>query len=104
MLKQSLIYLLLSILAIFFTRYIHTFIVYTDMLYTYLYVKLSLLFTPTPISIIISKVIVLTLIPVLIVAIGALIYKLIKGKKMPHFIELTWLLWLVLVLSSIFIH
>ncbi|STX52228.1 Uncharacterised protein [Legionella busanensis] len=104
MVRQSLIYLVLSILGIFFTSYIHAFIVYTDIMYTHLYGKFSLFFQPSPLNIIISKVIFLVLIPVVIVGIIALLYKLITGKKMPYFIELTWLFWLVLMLCNIFIH
>ncbi|MGQ3888789.1 hypothetical protein ACQUW5_07130 [Legionella sp. CNM-1927-20] len=104
MLKQSLIYLVLSIIGVLFTRYIHTFIVYTDIFYTYLYGRLFLFFKPTSLDIVVSKVIFLVLIPVVIVGILALLYRLITVRKMPYFIELTWLLWLVLMLSNIFIH
>ncbi|WP_131782284.1 hypothetical protein [Legionella gresilensis] len=104
MVRQSLIYLVLSIFGVLCTRYIHAFIVYTDILYTHLYGKFFLFFKPNSLDIIISKVIFLVLIPVVIVGIIALLYKLITGKKMPYIIELTWLLWLVLMLCNIFIH
>ncbi|WP_419419100.1 hypothetical protein ACNVED_11160 [Legionella sp. D16C41] len=104
MLKQSLIYLVLSILAILLNRYVHTLIVYTDILYTYLYAKLFLLFKPTPLTMVICKVIILVAIPVVIAGALALVYRLISKKEMRYFLELTWLFWLVIMLSNIFIH
>ncbi|MFC3909204.1 hypothetical protein ACFORL_08985 [Legionella dresdenensis] len=104
MLRQSLIYVVLSILVVLFAKYAHLLIVYIDMLYAWFNVKLTPLFNYGGWGTLIRKVILLVLIPVLIAAIPALIYRLIKGKDMPHFIELTWCLWLVIVLSNVLIH
>lgn len=104
MFRQSIIYLLLSILAVLFAKYIHVFIVYIDMLYIYVHIKLSPLFNQGGVGGMISKVIILVLVPVLLAAIPALVYRLIKGRDMPYFIELTWCLWLIIVLSNILIH
>lgn len=104
MLKQSLIYLVLSIVVVIFAKYIHVLIVYIDILYTYMHYKLSPIFNQGGIGGIVSKVTLLVLIPVVIAAIPALIYRLIKGSSMPCLIELTWCLWLVIVLSHILIR
>lgn len=103
MLKQGLIYCILSIIVVLFAKYIHLLIVYIDMLYTYIYVQLASIFYKNNLSAEISKIILLVLIPTLIAVIPALVYRLFKGKKMPYFIELTWCLWLVIVLSNVLI-
>lgn len=104
MLKQSIIYLTLSILVVLFAEYAHLFIVYLDMLYTYINLKLAPVFSNTDLGVMIRRVFSLVLIPVVIASIPALFYRLIKGKNMPYFIEITWLLWLVIVLSKILIQ
>ncbi|WP_028387974.1 hypothetical protein [Legionella fairfieldensis] len=104
MLKQSLIYLLLSILVVIFAKYAHMLLVYIDMFYVFMNLKLAAVFSQSEWGIIIRKVLLLVLIPVLIAAIPALIYRLFKGKEMPYFIELTWCLWLIIVLSTLLIH
>lgn len=104
MLRQTLILLLLSILVVLFAKYAHLLIVYIDMLYTWINFKLTPIFSQTGVGIMIRKVILLVFIPILIALVPALIYKLVKGGQMPYFLELTWCLWLVIVLSNILIH
>jgi|GEM_PF-924056 len=104
MLRQFLIYLLLTILVVLFTHYAHLLIVYIDMLYAYINVKLSPFFSYSGWGPVIRRVILLVFIPVLIAAVPALSYRLIRGHEMPYFIELTWCLWLVIVLSNVLIH
>ncbi|WED42257.1 hypothetical protein [Legionella cardiaca] len=104
MLRQSLIYLILSILVVVFAKFAHMLIVYIDMLYAFINVKLTPIFSHTGLGLVIRKVILLVFIPVIIAAIPALTYRLVKGKDMPHLIELTWCLWLVIVLSNILIR
>lgn len=104
MLRQSLIYLLLSILVVVFAKYAHALIVYIDMFYVWINWAVSPLFRQIGLGDAISKIIILILVPVIIAAIPALIYRLIKGRDMPGMIELTWCLWLIIVLSNILIH
>nr|WP_242602027.1 hypothetical protein [Legionella yabuuchiae] len=102
-LKQGFIYLLLSIIIVVFAEYAQMIIVYLDMLYTFVNLKLAPVFSQSELGIMIRRVFSLVIIPILIAAIPALIYRLIKGKNMPYFIQITWLLWLVIVLSKILI-
>lgn len=104
MLKQSIIYLLLSILVVLFAQYVHLLIVYIDMVYTFINVQLAPIFSNSISGITIRKVITLVCLPLLIAAIPALIHLAIKGKQMPYFIEVTWFLWLVIVLSKVLIR
>ena len=104
MLKQSLIYLTLSIMVVIFAKYAQLLIVYIDLLYTYINVKLAPVFNHSELATFIRKVISLVGLPLLIAAIPALIYRAIKGTHMPYFIEITWLIWLVIVLSKILIR
>ena len=104
MLKQSIIYLVLSILIVVFARYAELLIVYIDMVYTYVNVKLSLVLNHGTSGIILRNVLTLVLLPVIIAAIPATGYRLIKHQNLPYFIEITWLLWLIIVLSKVLIH
>lgn len=104
MLRQSLIYLLLSILIVIFAEHVQLLIVYIDMAYTYFNYKLSPIFNYSAIGIMIRKVLSLVVIPIMLAAIPALIYRLIKGNHMPYFIQLTWFLWLIIVLSKVLIR
>jgi len=103
MLKQSLIYLLLSILIVLLAEYAHLLILYIDMFYTYINVKLAPIFSHTSVGIMTLKIFTLVLIPVVLASTPALGYRLIKGRHMPYFIETAWLFWLVIVLSKILI-
>lgn len=104
MLRLSLIYLLLSILVVIFAKYAHMIIVYIGMLYAFINVKLTPIFSQSGLGLMIRKMILLVFIPVLIAAVPALTYRLVKGKDMPYLIEFTWCLWLVIALSNILIH
>ena len=104
MLKQSLIYLVLSILIVVFAEYAHLLMVYIVTFYTYVMVKLTPIFSGTPYGLLIRNVVALVLMPVIIAGIPALIYRAIKGHQMPYFIELTWVLWLMIVLGKVLIR
>jgi len=104
MLRQSIIYLVLSILIVSFAKYVHLMIVYIDILYNAVNLKLMPVFSNSETGIMIRKVFSLVVIPVVIAAIPALIYRLIKGKQLPYFIQITWFLWLVIVLSKVLIR
>ncbi|NCT57025.1 MAG: hypothetical protein GW760_04855 [Legionella sp.] len=104
MLKQSLIYLLLSMLVIMLANYVKIFIIYVDIFYTYINARLNPLFGSGFVGEIFRNTFTLVLVPLAIAAIPALVYKLIKRKHMPYFIELTWVLWLIIAMSSYLIH
>ena len=104
MIKQSLIDLFLSILVVLFAQYIHLFIVYIDVLYTYINLQLAPIFNQSATGVLIRKVLTLTLLPVMIAMIPALIYRAIKGQQMPYLLQTTWLLWLVIVLIKVVIQ
>jgi hypothetical protein len=104
MLRHNLIYLVLSFLVVLFAAYANLIIVYLDVLYTYANIQLTPIFSSGSIGVLIRKVLVLVFIPIIAVGIPALMYRLIKGKHMPYFIQTTWLVWLVLVLSKVLIQ
>ncbi|HAZ7571775.1 hypothetical protein OQJ02_08615 [Legionella sp. PATHC032] len=104
MLRHSLIYLLLSILIVVFAKYAHLIVVYIDMFFTYVNLKLTPIFSQTGWGLIIRKILVLMLLPIIIAGIPALIYRVLKGKDMPHFIAIVWIIWTIIVLSDILIR
>jgi len=104
MLKQSLIYVILTIFVVIFSAYFHLLVTYIDQLYIYAEQHVAPLFNHNHTGSIFSKMIALIVIPVVLAAIPALIYRAIKGKDMPYFLTLTWCLWLVVVLSHFLIR
>ena len=103
MLKQLLIYLLVSIFVVFFASYVHMILVYLDIFYTWSNVKLAVIFSQTPMGILTRKIFILTLIPIIISGIPAITYRLVAKKNMPYFFEITWIIWLMIVLAKILI-
>ncbi|KTD03366.1 hypothetical protein OQJ19_00955 [Fluoribacter gormanii] len=104
MLRHSLIYLLMSILVVLFAKYAHLIVVYIDVFFTYVNLKLTPIFSQTGWGLVIRKILVLVLLPLIITAIPALAYRLIKGGDMPHFIAVTWIIWTIIVLSDILVR
>ena len=104
MLKQSIIYIALSILIVIFSAYAHLAIVYIDMFYTWVTLELTPIFSSSMYGTLIRNVFSLVVLPVIIVGIPALIYRVIKGQYMPYFIEITWIIWLIIVLSKVLIR
>ena len=104
MLKQTTVYLILSICIVIFAKYVNVLIVYIDLFYALINVKLMPIFSSSALGVLIREVITLTLLPLVIAGIPALIYRGMKGKHMPYFIETAWVLWLIIVLSKILIH
>lgn len=103
MLRQSLIYLALSIIVVLLANYAHLFVVYLDIVYTKANLALAPLFSNSHAGVVLRGVIILTLLPICITAIPALLYRAVKGHTMPYYFEATWLLWLVIVISKIII-
>jgi hypothetical protein len=102
--KQSSVYLMLSLLIILYSHQMKLFFVYMNMLYAYINLLLQPLFGSGIMGEAFRNMSALVLIPLVLSGIPALIYWIIKRKKMPYFIELTWLFWLILALCSYLIH
>lgn len=103
MVKQALVYLILSILIVVFASWAHLLLVYITTIYTWIVVQITPIFSISFNGILIRNIIALVLIPVIIVGIPALIFRLVKGKAMPYFMEITWVLWLIIVLGKVLI-
>lgn len=101
MLRQSLIYLALSIIVVLFAKYAQLLIVYIDMFFTYVNLKLTPVFSQTGWGVMIRKVLTLMFLPIIITGIPALLYRAIKGNEMPYFIPVVWIIWTIIVLSDI---
>ncbi|MBA2656024.1 MAG: hypothetical protein H0U70_03465 [Tatlockia sp.] len=104
MLKQSLIYLVLSILLVTFARYAQLLLSSIDKFYTYLNIKFTPIFNQIDLGPNLRQGLLLALIPLTITAVPALSYRLVRGKTMPYLIESTWCVWLAVVMSVILIR
>ena len=79
MLRQSLFYLLLSILIVVFAKYAHLLIVYIDLFFTHINLKLTPVFSQTGWGLVIRKMIVLMVLHIIIAGIPALIGRLLSS-------------------------
>lgn len=100
MIKQSIIYFLLSLVVILFAGYAKALLAYANVLYMYINTALMPLFGQGYMGEAFRDMFTLLLTPLILAGIPALIYWIVKRSKMPYFIELTWLLWLTFAMSS----
>jgi hypothetical protein len=101
MLKHAVIYLIISILAILFSSQVLNLMYLIHQIFNTLTVHLSPVLQIFDLGIKTSEVCLLVIIPVALTGVIALVYYAIKRKSMPYFIELTWIFWVLLVLSNI---
>ena len=101
MLRQGLIYLLLSTIIVVFAKYAHLIIIYIDMFFMEVNLRLTPLFSATGWGLVTRKIIVLMMLPLVLAGVPALAYRGIKGQDMPHFLAILWVLWTIIMLSNI---
>lgn len=104
LLKSYLYYFVASLLIVFFKEYIHLGLKYLDAFYNYINILIAPVFNQVGFGKIVHQTLVLILIPVIIISIPGLIYRLIKHQNMPYIVPLTWSMWLTLVLCITLIH
>ncbi len=102
--RQILIYFLMSVLIVVFAKYAHLLVLYIDTFFTYINLQLSTVFSHTGWGLIIRKTLVLMFLPIILVAIPALLYRAIRGREMPYFIASIWVIWTIIVLSDILVR
>ena len=104
MLKQSLLYLFFSLLVVLLKKYAKLLLLYIDIIFTQLTVLLNPILSVIGIGNPFQKILLLALTPVLITGIPAGIYYLFKRHTMPYYFEITWCVWLIIVLSNLLIR
>lgn len=102
--KQSLIYLVASVLLVVFSKYFQLLVVKIALFIVYIQYKLAPYFASMGLSWALRKTLILLILPILLAGIPALAYKMIKKNNMPYFIATVWILWLLLVLSDLLIR
>lgn len=102
--KQSLIYLLMSIFIVIFSKYAQMFFIYIDIFYTNISIKIAPLFSSTFAGTTLRGIVILTLTPLLITAIPAIAYRLAKGSMIPYYYEANWLIWFTIVVAKILVQ
>lgn len=96
-------YFALSIVVILFAQYTHSAVSYVVDFYTYIDTHIEIFFSNTTAGLAARHVVSLVICPLIITGIPALIYRAIKHSQMPYFIEITWLVWLLMVLSNLLV-
>ncbi len=100
-LKPALFYLAISVLLIVFRQYAVYFLIWLDIAYLKFSLFIDLFTDAFGIPNSFNRWMSLTFLPVILVMVPALFYKLIKKKNMPHTFLMIWILWLVFALSKI---
>jgi hypothetical protein len=96
LLKQTTVYLILSLLVVFFAKYVQLGTHYIAQFYA----NINLLLVPYLSHDATRHILMMVLIPVIIAGIPAIVYRLIKKQNMPYYLICTWALWIILVLSN----
>lgn len=95
------IYVALSILVVLYSNYTELVTHLILQFYQWIDTHIAVFFSTTPSGLILRHVFTLVICPLIITGIPGLIYRLAKGGVMPYYLEATWLVWMVLVLSKI---
>ena len=104
MTKQFSILVALSILLVVFASYAQHVFIYIDLLYTYINVMLTGVFSSGATGIKIQKITTLMVLPLLITGLPAGAYWLYKKKLMPYFYHVLWVVWLIILISHVMIR
>lgn len=99
-----LIYLGLSILVVLFSSYTNELARLIVTFYHWIDTHIEVFFSTTPSGLNLRHVFSLVICPLIITGIPALAYRFIKGGLMPYYIEATWLIWILLVLSKVLVR
>ena len=97
-------YLILSVVVILFSQYTHTAAMFVVAFYQYVDSHIEVLFSYSQAGLALRHVIALAICPLIITGIPALLYHAVKKSPMPYFMELTWLFWILIVLSNILVN
>ena len=98
MVKQFLLLIILSALAVHFMKEFTAMLAALGHAQNFLIAKTYGLFPHTATYMFISKVIILIVIPTIIGFLLAFVYWLIKRKEMPKLMEVIWILWIISLL------
>jgi len=97
MLKQFIILLILSVLAVMFMSEVHHGLQYLTATYGFVTEQLSHVFSSGRLGSILSGTITLVIIPIVIGLIVNFIYWLVKRSTLPILIPLIWVVWVLLI-------
>lgn len=95
-----LVYLILSIVVVIFSKYVNEAVNFVVYLYDYIDDLLNILFSNSKAGILSRGSFALVICPLLITGVPAIVYYAIKKTKMPYFLEATWLIWMIVVLGN----
>ncbi len=99
-----LIYLGLSILVVLFSNYTQDFARLVLQFYQFVDTQIAVFFSTSPSGLNLRHVFTLVICPLILTGIPALVYRFTKGGMMPYYLEATWLIWIILVLSKILVR
>ena len=94
-------YLVLSIFVILCAQYTQIAATYVVDFYNHIDTSIAIFFSYTPSGLALRHIVALVIGPLIVTGIPALIYRMVKHTPMPHFIEITWLVWITIVLSNL---
>jgi len=97
-------YLILSILIILFSQYTREAGSFIVDFYNYVDGHIEIFFSRSPGGIALRHIVALVVCPLIISGIPAMIYHAVKHSAMPYFMQITWLLWIVIALSTVLVR
>lgn len=107
MLKGTIVLIIVSVLAMFFQTELGHVLRYLLMIHDKIADGLAVVFSNAPAGRVIQETIALIIIPVVLGAVAALVWLMVKRNEMPHLVMTIWIIWtilLVAILSQPSIH
>ncbi len=95
LMKQTIAYLVLSLLAVMGASYLQQAAHYVATIYS----ALDATLVPYLSNNNIRHILLMIVIPIFFASIPAILYRLIKKQDMPYYLPLTWILWMILIFS-----
>lgn len=99
MLKSIIVLILVSIVALFFQAELGHALRYLVMVHDKIADGLGIVFSKAPAGRLIQETITLIIIPVVIATVIAMVWLMIRRRKMPHLTMTVWIIWIVLFVA-----
>lgn len=99
MFKSAIVLIIISVVAMFFQSELGHILRYLLTIHDKIADGLAVVFSNAPAGRVIQETIALIIIPVVVGALAALVWLLIKRNEMPHLMTTVWIIWTILLVA-----
>ena len=99
MLKGLIVLIVVSVVAIFFQTQLSFVLHYLLKVHDAVADGLAIVFSNAPAGRVMQETIALIIIPIIIGAVAALVWLMVKRNEMPHLVGTVWIIWTILLVA-----